>query len=511
MKKTYLYIGTLLFMLVFWASCTKDDLEVTPSQENQASYYQYDEQIEAASWACYSGLKVIDRWGWTQISWGNFTSDDAHAGGESDNDQPGYHSADYFRCTPNDMGGNLGNMWSNTWKGINKCNNLITYIKSVKEKDFHRQAVAEAKVLKALYYFYLARMFGGLPIFDKAPVPSDAITRASQEETYAAIERWLKEAIEAKSIDGSKPALTNIKSERISLDAAKALLGKVLIYEASLFNKKDKYSEAITYLSQVNKELTVKFPDIFESDFNDESIFEVNYTKVLGAGNTYYGNYEIQLYGIRSGDVQINENIGCGWGFNQPSKDLVAAFQSQNDIIRLNATVISSDSAQKLHDKFKPNDVISWVNEISGYWDRKHIPNPTKRGPSWQTFENNNILLRMADVKLLLAEAYNRTGNDNNARIELNKVRARVNLPEVTSSGEELYAAIKLERRLELALEGERYFDLVRWGDAASVLGPIGYNETSGPGIATKGLFPIPQGEINRNSGANNLTQNPGY
>ena len=284
-----------------------------------------------------------------------------------------------------------------------------------------------------------------------------------------------------------------------------------MIYEASLFNKKEKYSEAITYLSQVNKELTMKFPDIFESDFTDESIFEINFTKVLGPGNTTYGNYEIQLYGIRTGDVQVNENIGSGWGFNQPSKDLVAAFQAQNDIVRLNATAISSDSAQKLHDAFKPNDVISWVNEISGYWDRKHIPNPTKRGPSWQAFENNNILFRMADVKLLLAEAYNRSGNDNNAKIELNKVRARVNLPEVTSSGEELYAAIKLERRLELALEGERYYDLVRWGDAASVLAPIGYNETSGPGVNTKGLFPIPQGEINRNSGANNLTQNPGY
>jgi hypothetical protein len=126
------------------------------------------------------------------------------------------------------------------------------------------------------------------------------------------------------------------------------------------------------------------------------------------------------------------------------------------------------------------------------------------------------ILLRLGDIYLLLAEAYNQTGDDVNALIWLNKVRARVNRPPLSSSGATLYQNIKDERHLELALEGDRYFDLVRWGDASAVLlgntsaGIFSYDEGT-PGKKTYGLFPIPDLEITRTTGSNALTQNPGY
>lgn len=112
----------------------------------------------------------------------------------------------------------------------------------------------------------------------------------------------------------------------------------------------------------------------------------------------------------------------------------------------------------------------------------------------------------MSDVYLLLAEAYNQSGDDANALLFLNKVRDRVNLPPVNKSGSELFQAIKDERRLELALEGERYFDLLRWGDTDRILGPLGYTEGT-PGTATGGLFPFPQTEID----ATGYAQNEGY
>lgn len=526
MKNIQKYL-IILFLTIFAWSCTEKDLEITPTQENEKSYYKLDAQVEAANWACYSQLKLNDFWGWTQMLWGNFASDDAVTGGESPNDRIGYHQADNYTLSPNDPSNDIYNMWKNTWKGVYRCNLVIHNI-SEPYNALQAQAVAEAKVLKATYYFYLSRMFGRLPVFNDLPDPTAPVTRASLDETWTSMETWLKEAINIKKPDGSSALTTAIGTERVSMGYAKALLGKIMLYEASpnWLNKSEKYAEALTYLKDVETygyHLLSNYADIFQIDFNPEDIFEVNYARANGPGGTSSGNYEIQLCGIRSGDVQINDTITSGWGFDQPTIELVDLFKANNDKIRLNATAIPSDSLQEWHYVFvrknrapgfdyKTDDsTINWVNSLTGYWDAKRRPNPQRKNSSWQTSDNNNILLRLADVYLMIAEAAQRSGNDAEAQTYLNKVRERVKLTAVTSTGADLYAAIKLERRLELALEGERYFDLVRWGDAEAELGDLNYSATSTPGTNTKGLFPIPQGEINRNQGSNNIEQNPGY
>ena len=449
-------------------------------------------------------------------AWGNFPSDDAYTGGSDDSDQQTYQDADKYKVSPLDPADNLKTQWQTNFQGIYACNLLISNVPN--DKDFNRQAIAEAKFLKAFYYFELVRIFGGLPLLDKPMSPVDQVKRSTYDETLQYIADILNDAINMKKLNGTSPALQVRTSQsgptngRATLASAQALLGKIYLYQK-------KYKEAISILLEIDKNnnyaLETNYSDIFKvgNKLGKESIFEINYSKDNGLGSLAIGNGEIQLFGPRPVSLtEFNSDIIAGWGFDQPSQNLVDAYKSQNDILRLNTTVVSCDSLQKIYNAYKKSDQppITWQNSKDGYWDGKSIPRNSNRGTGWGYDQTNTIVIRLADVYLMLAEAYNRTGNDGEARNYLNKVRKRVGLPDVTSSGDALFEAIKLERRLELALEGERYFDLLRWGDAEKVLGPLGYKDGT-PGVKTNGLFPIPQSEINRTTGEYVLEQNPGY
>ena len=201
-----------------------------------------------------------------------------------------------------------------------------------------------------------------------------------------------------------------------------------------------------------------------------------------------------------------------GWGFNQPTQKLVDAFDAVGDTIRKKASIRTQEFFQYMCDT--AGVATQWQGAVTGYWDAKH----SLRVPFYlsQTQVNQNIIvLRYADVLLMLAEAHNRNGNDVLARTYLNEVRTRAGLPDVSAGGADLFEAIKKERQLELNLEGDRYFDLVRWGDAEKELGTELYDLggltyiTGRPGVSTNGLLPIPQPEIDALGDPS--FQNPGY
>jgi hypothetical protein len=543
MKNIRIFLSILTVMILSFA-CSEKDLELQPTRENALTYYQQKENIETAIWTAYYTLRAqtTPLWGNSHLFWGNLPSDDARAGGADAIDQESYQKADTYTSTPLDPAYNLTLMMRENFKGIYACNLITDALEPT--SDLKIQAIAEAKFVKALCYFYMVRMFGGLPILTKAANPTDKIPRASYEETFNYIAELLEQSVNAKLLDGSTPALPaksglgDIPNQgRASLASAQALLGKVYLYQK-------KYQEAIDVLLLIENSGNYMLDPSYWQIFNpgrrtDECIFQVNNTTVQGPNQTALGEGEIQLMGPRSSFTgNINDTIGTGWGFNQPTTDLVNAYKSMNDIIRLNATTISCDSLQKLayifnapdeavllgdsiknptkfatkynnqsvHNAFLTKHLRIWTNNKDGYWDKKHMPNPKYVGAGWVSTKYNLILLRLADVYLLLAEAYNQNGDDGSALVYLNKVRDRVSLPNVAKSGSDLFNAIKLERRLELALEGERYFDLLRWGDADAVLGPLGYADGT-PGTKTKGLFPFPQTEID----ATGYTQNEGY
>lgn len=513
MKKIIHLAGIILLLL---PACTEKDIEVTPTTEIADAYYLQPANVSTILTTTYNFLWVrTGPWGNSHRAWGNFPSDDAYTGGSDDGDQQTYQDADKYQVTPLDPAANLTTQWRINFQGIYACNLLIDNVPATLDQNL--MAIAEAKFLKAFYYFELARMFGGLPILTKTASPTEIIPRATYEETLEYIAQLLREAIATKRLDGVTPALFQRTSPsgpdngKVTLAAAQALLGKVYLYQK-------KYSEAIDILLKVdqnpNYALETNYADIFNATnkFGKESIFEVSYAKSSGADGSAMGNGELQLFGPRPQTLsQFDADLLAGWGFDQPTQSLVDAYKSQNDYVRLNKTVISSDSLQKIYTAYSGDTTpIVWQNSKDGYWDGKHLPRNSNRGAAWGNDYTNTIILRLADVYLMLAEAYNRTGNDAKAQEYLNRVRARVGLPPVTASGDALYEAIKLERRLELALEGERYFDLLRWGDAEKYLGPLGWTDGT-PGKKTNGLFPIPQSEINRTDGPNRLVQNPGY
>ena len=508
--KTIIKFFSLAAIFLIGYSCTDSALELASTQDMASEYYQTDDQATNALMAAYDPMgwcwKYPEQvWGASLKTWGNFASDDAYTGGGGTGDQVSYQQADTYILTASDLGLNLTRMWSAYFMGIYRANLILDNVAS--DTQTKKNAIAQAKFVKGFYYFYLCRMFGGLPLIKNVPLPADIIARSSIDETYTYIESLLEEAI--ASGDLYEKASPNDGYGYATKASAQALLGKVYLYHK-------KYDKAIEVLTQVanntNYALEPGFWKIFKGTNRHgiESVFEINYSSnLVGEGNS-----DCYLFGAR-GSVTFNDSITSGWGFNQPTQALVDAYIAANDKVRLYSTVMFEDSLQAYYDrKMGKSTPITFTYSKDGYYDCKHYPDPNNMGGgAWQRICNPDVVLRLADVYLMLAESYVRSNNAGKALEFVNKVRARVKLPELSSV---TLVDVKQERRLELALEGERYFDLVRWvgdGDAINandVLGSLGYS-TGTPGTKTNGLFPIPQNEINSTYGENKLVQNEGY
>jgi starch-binding outer membrane protein, SusD/RagB family len=506
MKNKYIIIGLLVLL---YSSCAKDDITLQPQgKELDVTYYQTESQLNEAIYAAYDPLQHLI-WGASPFMWGSIASDDAIAGGADQTDQKSYQMADRFTLSAvEDKEDDMNQLWIARFKLVYRSNLILKF--ADKTSDFGKMARAHANFLKGYAYFDLTRMFGGLPIIDVVPNYSDKFGRSSQEDTWKAIEGYLLTAIEdlPERSGGIDP---NGLATRAS---AQALLGKVYVYQK-------KYSDAITVLEQIAQNTTEyslepDFSEVFNpaNKHSKESIFEINFTRTDGGtiwdeyGN---GNASYTLCGPRTGEVPIaNATFVWGWGMNQPTQKLVQAFDAMGDIVRKKSSVLSSDSIKSV------SPSTAFQNELTGYWDMKHIRRQGFFTSATQVAQNI-IVLRVSDVYLLLAESYANTGDEINALKYLNLVRNRAGLSDA-SGGADLFSKIKKERQLELCLEGDRYFDLVRWGDAAAELTgevydqPNGLNYTTGkPGIITNGLFPIPEKEMDKVGSAADFQQNTGY
>ncbi|MHC2992754.1 carbohydrate-binding protein SusD, partial [Pontibacter sp. HJ8] len=344
-------------------------------------------------------------------------------------------------------------------------------------------------------YFDLVRLFGSVPLFTSPLETSELFNQAqvTPEVIYAQVEKDLKEAIP------NLPATVSVATEggRVTQGAGKALLGKVLLYQK-------KWSEAATQLADVNGtpggtstygyRLLDKYGDIFSpaKKFNSESIFEIVHTSLgnggWGSWPNFDGNIAVLMFGPRgySGPDYI-----AGWGFNTLTTDLVDALKGDP---RYEHTVLDVKSI--------PGAAYEASFDDTGYFVKKYAPTKewlsTGGGDAILNFPNDYIEIRLADTYLMEAEAIVQGGGDaTRAGNLLNAVRGRVGLAAVAPTLDNIYR----ERRLELATEGHRFFDLVRTGRAASVLAPMGF-------VAGKHeLLPIPQAELINTK----LEQNPAY
>jgi hypothetical protein len=490
-------------ILVSLGSCSKDFITLQPEgQFLTQNYYTDRDQAYSGLVAVYDVLRKNAGGFENMITMMNAGSDDNYAGGGGATDGAGIQGFSNYTLNPNIM---PASFWSDHYQGIFRANILLSKLPNTTMDETEKaRFTAEAKALRATYYFNLVRMFKNVPLILEPLAASDInnVTQAAPEEVYAQIEKDLSEAIP------DLPGTVNLATEagRFTKVAAQAQLGKVYLYD-------HKNSEAAAMLAEVNgptpgqpnqygNHLLSDFADlwVFTNKFNAESLLECVHTDQSNADWGFWGssadegNSAAQMVGPRSyvkTGPDAPDIYTSGWSFNPWTQDFYDAIK---DDPRFSSTVFD---AKALEAAGQCTYLEGYMN--TGYFLKKFIPMKSdirKGGGAVElNFQQNDYIIRLADTYLLEAEALGATGT--RAQALLDAVRARVGLPSVPVSMD----AIKKERRLELAGEGHRFFDLVRWGDAATKLADRGF-------VAGKNeIFPIPSSELQ----GTKLVQNPNY
>lgn len=488
--------------LVLLGSCKKDFITIQPKgQFLTQNYYTNRDQAYAGLVAAYDVLRKNAGGFENMITMMNAGSDDNYAGGGGATDGAGIQGFSNYTINPNIM---PGSFWSDHYQGIFRTNILLQKLPGT-TMDAAEKArfTAETKALRATYYFNLVRMFRNIPLLLQPLSASDIynVTQAAPSAVYTQIEKDLNEAI--PNLPSS--VVLSTEAGRFTKGAAQAMLGKVYLYD----NKKP---EAAAMLAQVNgtpgetnqygNRLLPKFSDlwVFTNKFNAESLLECVHTSQSNADWGFWGssadegNSAAQMVGPRS-YLKIGPNAPdiypSGWSFNVWTQDFYDLIKNDP---RFSSTVLDM---RALSDAGEARYIEGYQN--TGYFLRKFIPMRsdirTGGGAVELNFQQNDYIIRLADTYLLEAEALG--GSGSRAQALLDAVRARVGLTSVPVSMD----AIKTERRLELAGEGHRFFDLVRWGDAATKLGGRGFK------AGKNEIFPIPSWELQ----GTKLVQNPNY
>ncbi|UBM59042.1 RagB/SusD family nutrient uptake outer membrane protein [Marinilongibacter aquaticus] len=478
-----------VWALAFLAmSCTNDFLNVSPQGQQPSEDFWVDgNDASKAVNALYANLHSWNNIAFAPIALESMGSDEAEKG-SSPSDATFMNQYDQFTITSTE--GQLNGFWQGMYQTINLANQVLGNVPGIDmEAGLKDRFLAEAKFLRAYCYFRLVRAFGDVPLRLTLPQSVDEynLPRAPKEEVYAAIEKDLSEAA---AVLPQTYAASDLG--RITKGAALALHAKVSMYQK-------KWGEVKSYTEQVMGLGYSLFPD-FESLFRvenencSESVFEIQCKRIdnnKGASNSQYS----QVQGVRG----VPEG---GWGFNVPTQELADAFEAGDP--RRDATIIFRGETTP------EGDAIPETGDNPMYNQKSYVPFSQHVSGYTQGSDQNIRVIRYAEVLLMNAEANMELGNAQAALEPLNQVRARARgnesgiLPDVTTSDiAELRKAIYHERRVELAMEFDRYFDVVRQGRGPEVFGKKGF--TAGKNE----LWPIPQNEIDLSGGI--LTQNVGY
>jgi hypothetical protein len=486
---------TLFIIIVLFTFSGCDDfLSVNPQGElTQEAFPITREDALQTTNAVYSTLRD-----WHYHSGGfpilDFMSDDAHKGSNPNDGVNTQGPYEQFNHSPTQDG--LDRWWNTLYQGIRRANIVLEKVPPIEmESQLKNRFLGEASFLRALYYFDLVRAFGGVPLITEVETALD-VKRSSADEIYLLIEQDLQFAIDNLPLKGEYGAND---LGRATTGAAQALLAKVFLFQQDFTNAE---IYAMKVIESGEYDLEINFIDANgpDGEHGVESVFEIGAVSTAGAGGNQYANTQ----GVRG-------TPNRGWGFNRPSIDLREAFGNNDP--RRTGTIIELgdviDGIVIVGDASTPDETIdenSNVIEIESYNRKVWIPGTSTDSQ----FGHNRRIIRYADVLLMAAEALNENNKSGEALIHLNRVRERARhgddtiLPDITITNRDtLRDLIIKERRVELALEGHRFLDLVRTAKAESVLGPAGF-------IAGKHeLLPIPQSEIDLSQGS--LTQNENW
>lgn len=479
-------LAMLCIGLLLAIGCSEDFLDVAPQGEQPSEQFWVsgEDALKAVN-AMYANLRSWPQVAFAAIAIESLGSDNAEKG-SSASDATFLNNFDNYTATATE--GQILDFWSGQYQSINLANQVLDNVPPISmDQNLKERYLAEAKFIRALAYFRLVRAFGGVPL--RLHVPADAseynLPRSSREEVYTAIEQDLTEAAAALPTSYS-----GIDIGRATKGAALALHAKVSMYQGKWQQVLDLTNQVMT----LGYSLFPSFEGLFrvENENNQESIFEIQAALIPGNPDASNSQYS-QVQGVRG-------TVG-GWGFNVPTQDLVDAFEAGDP--RQDATIIFRGETTP------QGDAIPAIGDNPRYNQKSYVPFNMIVAGYTEGAQQNIRWLRYADVLLMNAEANNELGNTQEALDALEEVRARARggdpdiLPEVTTTDQnELRQAIWHERRVELAMEFDRYFDVIRQGRGEEVFGPLGWQPHNV-------VWPIPQREIDLSAGV--LEQNEGY
>lgn len=473
--------------------CSKDFLEVEPQgQTSVESFWKTNDDAAVAVNAIYGNLRTAGQVGIASVAIESLGSDDADPGAKQ-SDIPEMYQFDNFSVTSSNQF--VGSFWAGLYSEINLCNQVLDNVDTMAIVDANLKAryLAEAKFVRAYCYFRLARAYGGVPLHLTVPKSPEEFNRARSPiaEVWAAIEKDLKDAESVLPVTYSAA----VDNGRATKGAAQALHAKAAMYQAK--GNAAKWNEVKAYTDKLIGSgvysLFNNYSNLFTipNKLSVESVFEIQADLIVGAENGASFPWS------QNSECQTPENQS-GWGWNIPSLDLISAYTTGNDNTRMNATIIM------VPETVGGDNIVQSGNNNTRYNQKSYVPSSYYVSGYPRGCQKNIIALRYAEVLLMNAEANNELGNAALATTALNQVRSRVGLP-ATSATEQtgLRTAIWNERRLELAMENDRYFDVIRQGRAATVFATKGWTANKNE------LWPIPYNEILLSGGK--LIQNPGY
>jgi len=529
-------IVSIIAFSLFSASCSdfiEKDQRGTQTLEN---YFQTVQECENYTNELTQRLLLAKEW-WVLTAprvTNEMSTDDAWMG-NTGQDNSAHRPCSQYIITPDNMG-DMNSIYTAHFYTIQSANVGLERMAVSPLTDAQKnQYMGESLFVRAYCYYELVNLFGGVPVYTKSLGTGDlTLSRNTAAEVYTQIEIDLKDA--AAKLESAPVA----RNGRINKWAAYALLARVSLFQ-------EKWAEAKTYSNKVITEgpfqLEADFLNIWNVNNHNgiESILEAQSSSVqdrnLGAAlPTLSGARGEDKKNFPSNDAA---DVLDGWGWCMPTSDLENAYLSENDVIRRRSTITKWGEAAYGDEVLNPTHKFSLNDNKSGRICRKYyIPIATRRSLDKKDghLPLNIPLIRLAEMYLTRAEANYHTGGD--ALADINIIRARVKLdPKTGISGPTLLRQIYKERRLELAFEGLRLFDIRREKDPTtgrpvieSLMGPNGtfvqYNlsstdpyettnlrESQDKGInfnpAKNLLWPIPQLEIDLSGGV--IKQNPGY
>ncbi|MBO8131952.1 MAG: RagB/SusD family nutrient uptake outer membrane protein [Candidatus Marinimicrobia bacterium] len=463
--------------LLFLFSCSEKFLDTEPrgvlSVEN---YYQTDDESMAGTLACYDLVQdqQFGIWGGSYLV-RNTLSDEVITGGGGRGDQPGYEELNEYRFGPNNPF--VTAVYAGCYRIINRCNTIIHYVEPNTESK--KINIAEAKCLRALANFELVALWGEYASLVLKLLDPDEYQVAPPEGGEQAFWDAIEEDLQAAIADLPLKSEYALKDKyRVSKGFAQALLGKAYLYQGRYQEAAQMFEEVINSgeYSLIPVETVDDMRDIFRipQEFGDESLFEVSYTNTTNKdwGSFNWGNNRLnesninwQLCGPRSDYFIGIENIGMriGWGFLYPTPNLASVYEEEEGYsgIRYRAFIMSEDTLIA-YGVQPTNAAGDYPYGYAGYIRLKYGTWESETGGpvAELNYGTNYRYMRYADVLLMAAEANLFSGNSSKATMYINQVRERASLDPVSQVD---FDTIVKERQMELAFEGWRYLDLMRW------------------------------------------------